>query len=195
MARGPEALQSNLKYETLNFNGFTLFRRAGGHTVGRGPLRLFGRRESIAGSYVYDPWPEIVDVRGRNGPSPPKDPREKAGARPPPFPAGFWEGGGRFNPRFSVVCGSFGPRRAPPDPGTDPVQQIAFRRLVTHFKFVIGSGPENGHGTALELVSGAHFVRVLHHVSSPTRWNGSRGQVRPETGQKPNKSCNLYYLF
>ncbi len=26
----------------------------------------------------------------------------------------------------------------------------------------------------------------LHHFSSPTRWNGSGGQVRPETVQKPN---------
>jgi hypothetical protein len=33
-------------------------------------------------------------------------------------------------------------------------------------------------------LSGANFGCVLHHFSSPTRWNGSRGQVRPETGQK-----------
>ena len=33
---------------------------------------------------------------------------------------------------------------------------------------------ENGHGTALDLVS--------------ARWNGSRGQVRPDTGQKSNKT-------
>ncbi len=29
-------------------------------------------------------------------------------------------------------------------------------RLVTHFKFNYGSGPENGHETALELVPGAN---------------------------------------
>ena len=32
---------------------------------------------------------------------------------------------------------------------------------------------------------------VLHHFSSPTRWNGSRGQVRPETSQKPNTNYNF----
>ncbi len=31
----------------------------------------------------------------------------------------------------------------------------------------------------------------MHHFSSPTLLKGSRGQVRPETGQKPN--TNLYY--
>ena len=35
---------------------------------------------------------------------------------------------------------------------------------------------------------------VLHHFSSPTRWNGSRCQVRPEAGQKPNTNYNLCYL-
>ncbi len=55
-----------------------------------------------------------------------------------------------------------------------------------------GSGPENCHETALELVSGVNFGRGLHHFSSPTRWNGSRGQVRPETGQKPNPNYNCY---
>ncbi len=57
----------------------------------------------------------------------------------------------------------------------------------TFYIFTCGSGPENGHETALELVSGANFGCVLHHFSSPTRWNGSRGQVLPETGQKTNK--------
>ncbi len=54
-----------------------------------------------------------------------------------------------------------------------------------------GSGPENGHETALELVSGANFGCVLHHLSRPTRWNGSWGQVRPEICQKTNKKYNL----
>ncbi len=72
---------------------------------------------------------------------------------------------------------------------------IGYLRLVTHFKFCIGSGPDNGHETALELVSGANFGRVLHHFSIPTRWNGSRGQVRPATGQKPNRNYDFYYLY
>ena len=63
---------------------------------------------------------------------------------------------------------------------------LIYLRLVTHFRFVnCGSGLTNRHETALELVSGANFGCVLHHFSSPTRWNGSRGQVRPETGEKP----------
>ncbi len=41
-----------------------------------------------------------------------------------------------------------------------------------------GSGPENDHETALDLVSGADVRCILHDLSSPTRWNGSRGQVR-----------------
>ena len=44
---------------------------------------------------------------------------------------------------------------------------------------------ENGHETAFKLVSGAKFVCVLHHLSGPTRLKESRGQVRPEIGQKP----------
>ncbi len=44
-----------------------------------------------------------------------------------------------------------------------------------------GSGPENCHGIAFVLVSGATFGCVLHQLLSPTRWNGSPGQVRPET--------------
>ena len=37
---------------------------------------------------------------------------------------------------------------------------------------------------ALEVVSGANFGCVLQHFSGPTRLKGSRGQVRPEIGQK-----------
>ncbi len=58
-----------------------------------------------------------------------------------------------------------------------------------------GSGPENGHELALYLVSGVNFGCVLHHVSSPTRWSGSRGQVRPETDQKPNTNHSFYFYI
>ncbi len=61
--------------------------------------------------------------------------------------------------------------------------------------FNCGSGPEHGYETALELVSGANFGCVLHLFSSPTRWNGSRGEVRPETAQKPNNKYNFDYLL
>ncbi len=62
-----------------------------------------------------------------------------------------------------------------------------YLRLVTHFEFSIVGPDQHGHETALELVSGANIGGVLHRFSSPIRWNGSRGQVRPETGQKPYK--------
>ncbi len=78
-----------------------------------------------------------------------------------------------------------------PDPGGN----LSYLRLVTHFEFSSVSGPESGHETALEFVSGANLGHVLHDFSSPTRWNGSRGQVRPETGQKPNTNYSLYSLF
>ncbi len=71
--------------------------------------------------------------------------------------------------------------------------ESTYLRLVTHFVFYCGSGPEHGHETALELVYGANLGCVLHHFSSPTRWNGSRGQVRPETGRKPNKNHNCHF--
>ncbi len=61
------------------------------------------------------------------------------------------------------------------------VKPYAYLRLVT---FNYGSVPEHAHETALELVSGADFGRFLHHFSSTTRLKGSRGQVRPEIGQK-----------
>ena len=44
---------------------------------------------------------------------------------------------------------------------------------------------QNGHETALDFVSGATFVCVLHHFSGPARSEGSRGQVRPKICQKP----------
>jgi hypothetical protein len=37
---------------------------------------------------------------------------------------------------------------------------------------------------ALEWVSGANFRCILHHLSSLTRWNGYRGQVRPGNDRK-----------
>ena len=61
------------------------------------------------------------------------------------------------------------------------------------------AGPENwrfrgGHEIILYLVSGANFRCVLHHFSSLTRWNRSRGQVRPEHGRKRPK-LKFYFLF
>ena len=39
---------------------------------------------------------------------------------------------------------------------------------------------------ALELVSKANFGRFLHHFLSLTRWQGSRGQVRPKFAAETN---------
>jgi hypothetical protein len=36
---------------------------------------------------------------------------------------------------------------------------------------------------------------VLHHFSSPTRWNGSRGLVRPETGPKHQQTETKMFSF
>ncbi len=41
---------------------------------------------------------------------------------------------------------------------------------------------------AFELVSWADLLCVLDHFQSPTRWNGSRGQVKPNSGPKPAKT-------
>ncbi len=46
------------------------------------------------------------------------------------------------------------------------------------------SGPEDGYETVPELVCGLDFGFVLHHLSSLTRWSGSRVQRRPENGPK-----------
>ncbi len=44
------------------------------------------------------------------------------------------------------------------------------------------------------MVSGANVGCVLHHFSSLTRWNGSRGQVWPENDRKyKNKSCLILF--
>jgi hypothetical protein len=42
-------------------------------------------------------------------------------------------------------------------------EAFSYLRVMTHLNFVYcGSVPENGHETALELVSGANFGCVLH---------------------------------
>ena len=43
----------------------------------------------------------------------------------------------------------------------------------------------------LAWVSGATLGSVLHHFPGPTRSKGSRGQVRPEIGQKPEKLADF----
>ncbi len=122
---------------------------------------------------------------------------------------GLQKCGGRSLPPFArpsrAPGGRPGFKNAPNKSG-----QTAFRPLICHllpppkvefechiFLTILkcGSGPESGHETALELVSGANFGCVLHQLSSPTRWNGSRGQVRPETGQTPNTNYMFDYLF
>ncbi len=42
-----------------------------------------------------------------------------------------------------------------------------------------------------ELIGG--WGGVLHHVSSPTRWNGSRGQVWP--GNEGKTKLKSYFVF
>ncbi len=53
-------------------------------------------------------------------------------------------------------------------------------------------GPQNWNERSLSLGSEATCGRVLHHFSSRTRWNRSRGQVRPEFGPKPK--TKMYIL-
>ena len=65
------------------------------------------------------------------------------------------------------------------------VAAISNLRFVTHFEFVTVDVDQNMvTKRPYKLVSWVEFECVLHHFSSPTRWNGSRGQVRPETCQK-----------
>jgi hypothetical protein len=71
---------------------------------------------------------------------------------------------------------------------------IYLRRVAHVFNFNCGSGPDNGHETALELASGANLGRSASFFK-PTRWNGSRGRARPETGQRPQTNCIFHYLF
>ncbi len=57
--------------------------------------------------------------------------------------------------------------------------------------FSFGGRTENRYEMTLELVSGADFTCVLHHLSSLTRLEGSLGQVWPENGPKPK----LKFIF
>jgi hypothetical protein len=95
------------------------------------------------------------------------------GASPPTFSSGF--------------CSSWKPFR-PPKSAISGLKDKSWSSQHAWY------GSEDGHETALELVSGANFGCVLHHFSSLTRWNGSRCQVRPETGQKPNTNY-MFYLY
>ena len=61
---------------------------------------------------------------------------------------------------------------------------IYLRLVIPLTLFFCGPGPASGHETTLDLVSGANVVRFLHKFSTPTRWNGSPGQVRPKTIKK-----------
>jgi hypothetical protein len=85
------------------------------------------------------------------------------------------------------------PRPDPPGTSIEPEVGLGEAYLFTFFHRV--SGPENDYETALELVSGVNLRCVLNHFPNPTLWNGSRGQVRLETCQKPNKNYGSYYLF
>ncbi len=53
------------------------------------------------------------------------------------------------------------------------------------FVFSFGGRTENGHKIVFDLVSGADFASVLHHVPSLTCLKGSWGRVWSETGPKP----------
>ncbi len=57
---------------------------------------------------------------------------------------------------------------------------------------VFWTRPGNGHGISLKLISGANCKCVLHHVSSLSRWSGSRGQAWPGNDRKGQ---NLDYKF
>jgi len=64
--------------------------------------------------------------------------------------------------------------------GRQPPRKEKFPRMCPYF-----ADTGNGHEIALELVSGAHFGRVLRHFLGPTRLKGSWGQVRQEIRQNP----------
>ncbi len=51
-------------------------------------------------------------------------------------------------------------------------------------------GPHKSNERALELGSEANLGRLLHHFPSRTRWNGSRGQIRPDFCLKPAKQTH-----
>ena len=88
---------------------------------------------------------------------------------------------------FIGVRGRYGSCTRPPD----PIQGCSYRAGLKQTSsasqedcFQVPRKIENGYETALELVSGADFVCVLHHFSGPSRVEWSRGQVRPEIYQK-----------
>ncbi len=54
-----------------------------------------------------------------------------------------------------------------------------------------GSGPENGHETALELVSGANFGCVLHHLRARPVGTG----LGAKFGRKPIKNPMQIMIF
>ncbi len=61
--------------------------------------------------------------------------------------------------------------------------------------FSFGGRTENRYEMAFELVSGAGFRGVLHHLSILTRLKACWGQVCPESGPKPAQNTNLYFGF
>ncbi len=56
--------------------------------------------------------------------------------------------------------------------------------LMTAFSILVYGVEQKGQDMAIELISGAHFRRVLHHLSSRTRLEGSWAQVWPENDRK-----------
>ncbi len=85
-----------------------------------------------------------------------------------------------------------------PDPGGNLILILILAlpdaRLVTLFESQFGSGPGKGHGTGVELVSGADFGRSAAFFE-PDPWNWSRGQVRPKTGQTHHRTYNFITYF
>ncbi len=90
------------------------------------------------------------------------------------------------------------------DPGYDPcpgncpgcgcTRDLASKLGWTYWRildFSFGGRTENRYDLALEMVSGANFRCVLHHISSLTRLEGSWDQVWPESGPKPK----IKYIF
>ena len=65
----------------------------------------------------------------------------------------------------------------------------------TQTAFNCGSGPENGHGTALELVSGANFGYVLHNFRARPVGTGLGAKFGRKPAKTQNKNYNCYNLF
>ena len=80
-----------------------------------------------------------------------------------------------------------GPQGRPKTRPTNPARRLSDTLItwVPHFIcFICRSGAEHDDETAFELVSRACFEFATHRLSSPTRWNGSGGEVRPEICKK-----------